>query len=140
MLLVALGSKKGIYRTITTNSEFLLREDEGGMTPPELWLEAKGDTLQVGFQFLRGNSTYSFIHKNNNLICVRSDQAGASGSGYMEVVHIDLISNVAERWTGRVDMDQLNREREIVIPPHPPISLSSMKPAMSTELVPGFFF
>jgi len=109
------------------------------MAEPELMLESGGDTLKVGFQFLRGSSIYSFVLRDSDLVCVRCEHASVIGGSELWVTNIDLVMNIAEQWHGSVSSEHLARDPDVIIPDHGPITLGSLKQAMTTEIAPGVF-
>ncbi|MBS1582566.1 MAG: hypothetical protein JST66_10240 [Bacteroidetes bacterium] len=136
ILAVYRRTSAGPYALVTQSNSFLLRDDEGGMTPPELELRFAQDTLHVLFQFLRGNMDYGFRYQDGQLACTAFENVGVVVDRIDEM-HMDLVRNLAVHRQGPVDQDTYTTEERIAIPPHPPLTLERLAMPMRTDLGAG---
>lgn len=130
------GTAAGPYTLLEQSNSFLLRNDEGGMTPPELELGFAQDTLHVLFQFLHGNLDYGFRYQNGQLICTAFENVGVVVD-VTDEVRMDLVRGVAVHRQGPIDQDIYTTEERIAIPPHLPLTLERLAMPMRTRLGPG---
>ncbi len=136
ILAIALGAEDQGFKLFTQSNTFLLREDEGGMSSPELMLSVDKDTLLLGFQLTRGAIRYWFCYNHGELACVRFTNAGVSG-GIIESTELDLLKNSALLQKGPVGKDTYDSEEIKTIPEHPPFTLERLRWPMRTEVLPN---
>lgn len=135
ILAVYRRTSDGPYALMEQSNSFLLRDDEGGMTPPELELRFAQDTLHVLFQFLRGNLDYGFRYQDGQLACTAFENIGVVVD-VIDAVHLDLVRGVAVHRQGPIDQDTYTTEERIAIPPHPSLTLERLAMPMHTRLGP----
>lgn len=124
------------YDRVVQSNSFLLRDDEGGMTPPELELRFEADTLHVRSQFLRGAMDHGFVLGTEGLVCTSFENAGVVGD-MVDELRMDLVHDVAVHRQGPMDTDLLSTEERITVPPHPPLTIERLAMPMHTTLGPG---
>lgn len=139
ILVVALGLTDDGLRLLTQSNSFILRADErGGIQGPHLELAFRKDTLQVGFQFVRGHSQYSFQLIEDQLVCVLEIDVNVH-SGIFASHRIDLVKDRIHIKRGPIDSDEDDIDELRPLPSHPPFTIQSLREPFATEILPGVF-
>ena len=98
-IILVLINTNGKLITTIQNNNFIARGNEGGMAPyiePELFI--KNGFLTIFYQYTRGNMSYSFKYKNNDMLIVNA------------------ISNRVEAASGNYEFDTYDfKKRKIIV-------------------------
>lgn len=133
-IILVLFDQNGEETVIIQNNKFIARGDEGGMLPylePELSI--KNGLLIIYYQYTRGNQSYAFEFKNNQMEIISAESNDVeSASGNFESNKYDFNKGEITTTTGNIS-DEKNKNELIKIDVRPK-SLSEFEEMYEWEI------